>query len=42
MKLIQLKKCDLVTSDEQIATTFKNYFDEIVPKLNIIQNDCHM
>ena len=29
----------MVTSDEEIAKTFKEYFDKIVPKLNIIQND---
>ena len=28
----------MVTSDEDIAKRFKEYFDEIVPKLNIIQN----
>ena len=31
-----------VTSDEEIAKTFKEYFDEIVPKLNIIQNECYI
>ena len=32
----------LVTSDEEIAKTFKEYFDEFVPKLNIIQNKYHI
>ena len=32
----------LPTSAEEIAKTFKNYFDEIVPKLNIIQNKCYI
>ena len=32
----------LVTSNEEITKTFKEYFDRIVPKLNIIQNDCHI
>ena len=25
-----------------MSKTFKEYFDEIVPKLNIIQNECHI
>ena len=32
----------LVTLGEEIAKTFKEYFDEIIPKLNIIQNEFHM
>ena len=32
----------LVTSDAEIAKTFKEYFDDIVPKLNMIQNECYM
>ena len=36
------KKNVLVTSDEEIAETFKEYFDKLVPKLNIIQNDCYI
>ena len=35
-------KKNLVTSDEAIAKTFKEYIDEIVSKLNIIQNECHI
>ena len=32
----------LVTSDVEIAKTFKEYFNEIVPMLHIIQNECHI
>ena len=32
----------IITSDEEIAKTFKEYFDKIVSKLNIIQNDCYI
>ena len=28
--------------DEKIAKKCKEYFDEIVPKLNLIQNDCYI
>ena len=43
MKLIHFKKrMFLITSDEEIAKTFKKYFDEIVPNLNIIQNKYHI
>ena len=41
-KINLIEKNNLVTSDEKIAKTFKEYFDQIVPKLNIIQNDCHI
>ena len=37
--------CDknvLVTSDEEIVKISKEYFDEIVPKLNITQNECYI
>ena len=37
-----IEKNVLVTSDEETAKTFKEYFDEIVSKLNVIQNKCHM
>ena len=30
------------TSDVEIAKTFKEYFDESVAKLNIIQNECYV
>ena len=39
-KINLIEKNVLVTSDVEIAKTFKEYFDEIVPKLNIIQNEC--
>ena len=39
-KINLIEKNVLVTSDEEIAKTFKEYFDQIVPKLNIIQNYC--
>ena len=32
----------LVTSDEEIARTFAEFFYEIASKLNIIQNECHI
>ena len=32
----------LVTLDVEIAKTFKEYFDEIVLKLNTIQNECYI
>ena len=41
-KINLIEKNVLVTSDEEIAKTFKEYFDKIVPKLNIIQNDCYI
>ena len=31
-----------VTSKEEIAKISKEYFYKIVPKLNIIQNDCYI
>ena len=37
-----IEKNVLVTSYVEIAKTFKEYFDEIVPKLNIIQNECYI
>ena len=37
-----MKKNVLVTSDEETAKTFKEYFDKTVTKLNIIQNDCYI
>ena len=39
-KINLIEKNVLVNSDEEIAKTFKEYFDQIVPKLNIIQNYC--
>ena len=39
-KINLIEKNILVTSDVEIAKIFKEYFDEIVPKLNIIQNEC--
>ena len=41
-KIDLIEKNVLVTSDEEIAKTFKEYFAEIVLKLNIIQNECHI
>ena len=32
----------LSTFGEEIAKTFKKYFNEIVPKLNIIENTCYI
>ena len=40
-KVNLIKKNILVTSDVEIAQTFMDYFDEILPKLNIIQNQCY-
>ena len=37
-----IEKNVLVTSDAEIAKRFKEYFVEIVPKLNIIQNECYI
>ena len=37
-----MKKNVLVTSHVEIAKTFKEYFDEIMPKLNITQNECYI
>ena len=37
-----IEKSVSVISDEEIAKTFKKYLDEIVSKLNIIQNECHI
>ena len=41
-KLNLIEKNVLVTSDEEIAKTFKKYFDETVPNLNVIPNECHI
>ena len=41
-KINLIEKNILVTSDVEIAKIFKEYFDEIVPKLNIIQNECYI
>ena len=41
-KINLIQKNVLSTTDEEIAKTFKKYFDEIVPKLNIIQNTCYI
>ena len=41
-KINLIQKNVLSTMDEEIAKTFKKYFDEIVPKLNIIQNECYI
>ena len=35
-KLNLIEKNVLVTSDEEIAKTFKKYFDETVPNLNVM------
>ena len=40
LKINLIEKIILVTSNEEIAKMFKEYFDEIVPKLNIIPNGC--
>ena len=37
-----IEKNVLVTSDEEIAITFKEFFAEIAPKLNIIQYECNI
>ena len=37
-----MKKNVLVTPHVEIAKTFKEYFDEIMPKLNITQNECYV
>ena len=41
-KINLIEKNVLVTSNEDIAKIFKEYFDKIVPKLNIIQNECYI
>ena len=41
-KINLIEKNVLVTSDEEIAKLFKEYFDKIVSKLNIMQNDCYI
>ena len=41
-KINLIEKNVFVTSDEEIAKTFKKYFAKIVPKLNLIQNDCYI
>ena len=38
-KINLTEKNVLVISDVEIGKTFKEYFDEIVPKINIIQNE---
>ena len=40
LKINLIEKIILATSNEEIAKMFKEYFDEIVPKLNIIPNGC--
>ena len=37
-----IEKNVLETSDEEISKRFKEYFDEIVPKFNITQNECNI
>ena len=37
-----MKKNVLSVSDEDIAKTFKKYFEEIMSKLKIIQNKCYI
>ena len=41
-KINLIEKNVLVTSDEEIAVTFKEFFAEIAPKLNIIQYECNI
>ena len=41
-KINLIEKNVLVTSDAEIAKRFKEYFVEIVPKLNKIQNECYI
>ena len=41
-KIDLIEKNVLATSDKGIAKTFKEYFEEIVPKFNITQNECHI
>ena len=41
-KMNLIEKNVLETSDEEISKTFKEYFDEIVPKFNITQNECNI
>ena len=41
-KINLIEKNVLVTSDVEIAKTFKEYFDEIEPKLSIIKNECYI
>ena len=37
-----IEKIFFVTLDVEIVKTFKEYFHEIMPKLNIIQNKCYI
>ena len=39
-KIYLIEKNVLVTSDVEIVKIFTEYFDEIVPNLIIIQNEC--
>ena len=41
-KINLIEKNVLVSSDEEVAKTFKEYYIGIVPKLNIIQNECYI
>ena len=41
-KINLIEKIVLIISDVVIAKTFKEYFDEIVPKLNTVQNECYI
>ena len=41
-KINLIEKNVLVISDVEIAKTFNEYFDEIVPKLKKIQNECYI
>ena len=41
-KINLIEKNVLVASDEEITKTFKEYFDEIVPKLIIKHDECHI
>ena len=41
-KINLIEKNVLITSDVVIAKTFKEYLDEIVPKLNTVQNECYI
>ena len=41
-KINLIEKNVLVTSEVEIAKTFKEYSDQIAPKLNIIENECYI
>ena len=41
-KINLIQKNVSVTSDEEITKKFKEKFEEIVAKLNIIQNKCYI